>query len=196
MAGDPGGHPLILASASPRRQELLALFGLAFTVEPADVDESHAPGEPAAAYVERVARAKAEAVAGRNVAAWVLGSDTAVVLDDKPLGKPADAPEARAMLERLSGQTHRVLSAVVLVAPNGEVARRRSTTSVAFAELGRSWIEAYVASGDPLDKAGAYGIQGLAGSRISRIEGSYTGVVGLPLYETAELLGEAGLIER
>lgn len=185
---------LILASASPRRRELLAVFGRAFEVVPARIDETPLAGEPARAYVIRIARAKAAAVAATHPRACVLGADTAVVLTDEPLGKPADVAEARAMLERLSGRTHHVLSAVVLVEPGGERRENLSVTEVEFAPLPSAWIERYVASGDPFDKAGGYGIQNAAGTWVRRIAGSYTGVVGLPVFETRELLRAARLL--
>ena len=189
-------HELILASASPRRRELLAQTGLAFSVVVAAVDESVRAGEAADDYVLRVAADKAGAVHEQYPQALVLGADTAVVVDGEILGKPVDAGAARAMLDRLSGRSHEVLSAVVLAWPDGRRSERLSRTSVTFAKLPPRWIEGYVASGEGLDKAGAYGIQNQAGLKISRISGSYTGVVGLPLFETAELLREAGLLHR
>ncbi len=187
---------LILASASPRRRELLAQTGLAFAVIVAAVDESVRAGEAADDYVLRVAADKAGAVHEKYPQAFVFGADTAVVVDGEILGKPVDAGAARAMLKRLSGRSHEVLSAVVLAWPDGRRSERLSRTSVTFAKLPPRWIEDYVASGEGLDKAGAYGIQNQAGLRIARISGSYTGVVGLPLFETAELLREAGLLHR
>ena len=186
--------PLILASASPRRRELLAQCGLAFTVVPAGVDEEQRDEESASAYVRRVAADKAVAVWSDHPDAFVLGSDTAVVLDGKVLGKPADAAQARVMLAALSGRAHEVLSAVVLACPDGRRLERMSVTRVEFVCLPQAWIENYAASGEGADKAGAYGIQNQAGLWIRRIDGSYTGVVGLPLFETAELLREAGLL--
>lgn len=186
---------LILASASPRRRELLSLFDLDldFEVEPADIDETVLRGEAPEAYVRRVAREKALAIHARFDDCHVLGSDTAVVVDGQCLGKPVDDDDARDMLERLSGRPHQVLSAVVLVAPGGRVAERLSETEVEFARPPGDWIERYIASGEPRDKAGAYGIQGRAGVWVRSLSGSYTGVVGLPLFETGELLREAGL---
>lgn len=185
---------LILASASPRRRQLLAEFGLPFKIVPAEVDETPLGGEPAPDYVIRIARAKAAAVAAVHPNAHVLASDTTVVLDDEPLGKPDNADAARTMLQRLSGRAHQVLSAVVLVESRGEWRERLSATDVEFAPLPEDWIERYIASGDPFDKAGAYGIQNAAGIWIRRIAGSYTGVVGLPLFETGDLLRSAELI--
>jgi septum formation protein len=185
---------MILASASPRRRELLAVFGVSFSVLPAHIDESWRPGEGPADYVVRMALEKAEAVARRHPGEVILGADTAVVLDERPLGKPADAAEAREMLTRLSGRAHEVMSAVALITPEGLRSHRLNITEVEFSLLPERWIESYVASGDPLDKAGAYGIQNQAGVWIQRISGSYTGVVGLPLFETGELLREAGVV--
>jgi septum formation protein len=180
---------LILASASPRRRELLRQLGVRFEVIPADIDESTRAGETPDEYVTRLARAKALAVwrqeGGRLP---VLGSDTAVVLDGGILGKPADRTEAAAMLRRLSGRTHEVHSAVALVHGPERIDDRLNISRVTFAELEAEWIEAYCATGDSMDKAGAYGVQGKAGERIARIEGSFYGVMGLPLYETSRLL--------
>ncbi|MDZ7790229.1 MAG: Maf family protein [Xanthomonadales bacterium] len=184
---------LILASASPRRRELLSLFDIDFDVEPADIDESVAVGEEPDAYVLRMAREKALTVRTRFEQCFVLGSDTAVVLDGECLGKPADDDEALAMLERLSGCKHSVLSAVALAAPDGGVVERLSVTRVDMASMPQRWIERYVASGEPHDKAGAYGIQGAAGIWVRSLSGSYTSVVGLPLFETGELLRGVGL---
>lgn len=184
---------LILASASPRRRQLLSIFGLPFTVVPADIDESRLGNEDAAEHVLRIARAKADAVVGEHPDSFVLASDTAVVVDGQSLGKPADAAQARTMLARLSGRTHEVMSSVVLLCPDGRSLSRLSVTEVEFELMPQAWIDAYVASGDPFDKAGAYGIQNQAGVWIRRIDGSYTGVVGLPLFETGQLLREAGL---
>lgn len=184
---------LVLASASPRRRELLAQFDLAFDIRPAHVDESVLAGESPEGYVLRVARDKALTIHERVKDCFVLGADTAVVLDGECLGKPADDGEARTMLRRLSGRAHQVLSAVALIAPDGERHERLSDTRVEMDELPDAWIERYIASGEPHDKAGAYGIQGTAGIRVRRLSGSYTGVVGLPLFETGELLREAGL---
>ncbi len=184
---------LILASASPRRRELLGVFGIDFDVRPADIDESVISGETPADYTVRLAVEKAREVSGEYRDCFVLGSDTTVALDGDCLGKPSDDEEARDMLERLSGTVHEVLSAVALIHPGGEVEIRLSTTRVDFARLPAEWIDDYIASGQPMDKAGAYGIQGAAGIWVRRLDGSYTGVVGLPLFETGELLRKAGL---
>ncbi|RFF28428.1 MULTISPECIES: nucleoside triphosphate pyrophosphatase [unclassified Wenzhouxiangella] len=186
---------LILASASPRRRELLSLFEIDFDVQPADIDETVREGEPPENYVRRMSREKAMAIHGQVDDCFVLGSDTAVVLDDECLGKPGDDEQAREMLERLSGREHRVLSAVALAATDGGIDERLSVTRVEFAQLPAAWIDRYVASGEPHDKAGAYGIQGAAGIWVRSLSGSYTGVVGLPLFETGELLREARLAD-
>ncbi len=183
---------LILASQSPRRRELLDQVGIAYRVVPVEVDEARHPGEAPAVYVERLARAKA--LAGRAVAGGgpALGADTAVVLDDAVLGKPAGRDDALAMLARLSGRRHDVLTAVAL-AHGDAIACRLSVSHVTFRELAPEEIAAYWATGEPADKAGGYAIQGRAALFITRLVGSYSGVVGLPLHETGELLREAGL---
>jgi len=186
---------LVLASASPRRRELLSLFELDFEAEPADIDETVCAGETPEDYVRRMAREKAAAVHRRYNACFVIGSDTAVVVDDECLGKPADDAQARDMLKRLSGREHRVLSAVVLIGPDGRLSERLSDTRVELARPSTRWIEHYIASGEPNDKAGAYGIQGSAGIWVRSLSGSYSGVVGLPLFETGELLRAAGLCD-
>ncbi|WP_363797727.1 Maf family protein [Lysobacter firmicutimachus] len=186
---------LYLASQSPRRRELLARLGHEFGLLELDVPEQRQPGEPAEDYVRRVAREKAGAgllkVVG-NPAAVVLGSDTEVVLDDEVFGKPRDAADAAAMLRRLSGRTHRVISAVSLVSPARE-AQAVSVSEVSFAELDEATVARYVAGGEPMGKAGAYAIQGAAEAFVTRLSGSYSGVMGLPLYETAQLLRQFGL---
>jgi len=186
--------PLILASASPRRRELLDFCGIPFTVLAAAVDESPHPDEPSADYVRRVAHDKAAAVHAQHPGAFVLGADTAVIVDGRILGKPADAIKARAMLRDLSGRIHKVYSAVALLGPDGRRRERLNVTEVEFAVLPETWIDSYVSSGDCMDKAGSYGIQNEAGLWIRRLSGSYTGVVGLPLFETNDLLREAGLL--
>lgn len=186
---------LFLASASPRRRELLAQIAVPCVTQIASIDENPLPAEPAAAYVERLAREKALAgllaLGGRDDAV-VLGADTAVVLDGRILGKPADLSESRAMLQALSGRSHQVLTAVALVGGGREAARVVSS-EVSFRPISEAEIEAYWASGEPCDKAGSYGIQGLAAVFVSQLQGSYSAVVGLPLCETAELLGEFGI---
>src|SRR5688572_8608793 len=186
---------LYLASKSPRRRELLTRLGLEFGVLDLDVPEHRQPNEPALDYVRRVAREKAGAgllqVLG-NPTALVLGSDTEVVLDDEVFGKPRDAEDAAAMLRRLSGRTHQVISAVSLVSPSRE-AQALSVSQVSFAELDEATIARYVASGEPEGKAGAYAIQGGAEVFVRHLAGSYSGVMGLPLYETAHLLRQFGI---
>ena len=184
-----GPVDLVLASASPRRRELLAQIGIAFRVVVADVDESVLPGESPADYVVRLAHDKALEVLKRDRPGLpVLGSDTAVVLGREILGKPSDRDEARAMLNRLSGKTHEVYSAVAVAVSENEVHDRLNVTRVTFADLEPEWIESYCDTGDSMDKAGAYGVQGRAAERIKRIEGSFSGVMGLPLFETSQLL--------
>jgi septum formation protein len=164
-----------------------------FEIDPADIDEAVRADESPSCYVARIAVEKASAVAARHRDCLILASDTAVVVDGRILGKPRDDREASAMLGSLSGRGHDVLSAVVLRSSDQGSQIRVSATRVEFAELPRSWIDAYARSGEPLDKAGAYAIQGGAAAWIRRIEGSYSGVVGLPLFETAALLRQAGL---
>jgi septum formation protein len=184
---------LVLASASPRRRELLTQAGFSFTVQPAEIDEDWREGEGPAAYVERLAREKAAAVfsslAARDAELRVLGADTTVTLEDAILGKPVDAADAARMLRLLSGRRHRVMTGIALATANG-VRSAVETTVVEFDALGEEEIAAYVASGEPMDKAGAYGIQGLAAKWIPRIEGCYFNVVGLPLARLRALLRE------
>ncbi|MBW0146893.1 Maf family protein [Marinobacter arenosus] len=182
---------IILASASPRRSELLQQIGVTFSVQPADVDETPRPGEPPEHYVERLARDKALAVSGSSPGVLVLGSDTSVVLNGVILGKPANRDEAVETLLTLSGATHQVMTAVAL-AEDDRCQSRVVITEVTFRSLSRAEIEAYAASGEPMDKAGSYGIQGLGGIFVSKLRGSYSAVVGLPLLETAALLADAG----
>jgi septum formation protein len=186
---------LYLASKSPRRRELLARLGLSPGLIDLDLPEVRQPGEPALDYVRRVAREKAGAGLLEVVSApgaRVLAADTEVVLDDEVFGKPADADDARAMLARLSGRTHEVISVVWLMDPSRE-AQAISTTDVTFAALTPQQIDGYIASGEWHGKAGAYAIQGLAEAFVTRIEGSYSGVMGLPVHETAALLADFGI---
>jgi septum formation protein len=187
---------LYLASASPRRRELLAQAGIRARVEVADVPEDIHPGEAPEVYVLRVALAKAEAVRARLPADDVhpvLAADTAVVIDNEVLGKPRDRQDGLAMLSQLSGRTHHVYTGVALVDATGEAHSRLSVSAVSFRALSDAECAAYWASGEPADKAGGYGIQGRAALFIERLEGSYSGVMGLPLFETAELLRESGI---
>lgn len=186
---------LYLASRSPRRRKLLARLGLEFGVLELDIPECRANGEPPEDYVRRVAREKAGAGLLQVVAvsgAMVLGADTEVVLDDEVFGKPCDPDDAADMLRRLSGRSHRVISAVSLV----DAAREMQVVSVSevrFQTLGESDIAVYVASGEPMGKAGAYAIQGAAERFVSHLSGSYSGVMGLPLHDTAQLLRDFGV---
>jgi septum formation protein len=188
-APDPAKPPLVLASASPRRLELLAQIGLTSSpIDPAEIDETPLTGETARLLALRLARAKAAAVAERHPGAFVLAADTVVALGRRLLGKPEDPADARRMLALLSGRAHRVLTAVAVAGPLGQSAARLSETRVRFKRLTTAEIDGYVASGEWADKAGGYGVQGRAGAFVIALNGSYTGVVGLPLYETRALL--------
>lgn len=182
---------LVLASASPRRKDLLSQLGLRFTVAAADLDETPLSGEPADTYVLRLAQEKARAVAARFPGAWVLAADTTVALGSELLGKPKDPAEAREMLSRLSGRTHNVYTGVALAgrAETSRVVR----TGVTFRTLSAGEIAWYVGTGEPLDKAGAYAVQGRGGFLVAALEGSPTNVIGLPLGETLELLTGVGV---
>jgi septum formation protein len=188
---------LILASSSPRRAEVLRDAAIAFETCAAQVEEDRHPGEPARTMVARLAEAKARDAAARlhggEKNCIVIGADTAVELDGEIFGKPRDAAHAREMLTALSGRTHNVLTGIFLLRmSDGETRSAVETTSVTFAPLGKDEIEIYVASGEPLDKAGSYGIQGRAGRFIPRIDGCYFNVVGLPLARLHVLLRELG----
>jgi septum formation protein len=182
--------PVVLASASPRRRDLLALLGLAFDVAPTDVDESWREGEAPPVHAERLAREKASA--RRRTGAVTIGADTIVVLDGDILGKPGDRAEAAAMLRRLSGRAH-VVHTGIAVAYAGRVAATVVSTRVWFRPLDPATIAAYVATGEPMDKAGAYGIQGYGAVLVDRIDGDYFTVMGLGLARLVDLLGEVGL---
>jgi len=187
-------NPLIyLASASPRRSQLLTQIGVPHEVRPATLDESLLPGEDPATYVERLARSKAEAVWEQLAEPRlpVLGADTTVALGKQVLGKPAGSAESRAMLARLSGRTHQVFTAVALRSEAG-CESRVNVSNVTFRDVGEREADAYAATPEPLDKAGGYAVQGLAAVFITRIAGSYSGIMGLPLAETAELLAGIG----
>jgi septum formation protein len=190
---DPSPPAFVLASASPRRVELLGRVGLEPEVVPAAVDEAVLPGEPAVDYVVRVAADKAHAVAARRPGCAVLGADTAVVLDGEPLGKPVDDRHALELLERLAGRTHDVLSAVVVVGPDGIEHTAVARARVTFADVGRDELEWYVATGEPADKAGGYALQGAGALLVERLEGDPTTVIGLPLRTAVELLRLAGV---
>jgi len=182
---------LHLASSSPRRREILDSLGLVYSWAATDIDESPLAGELAEAMVLRLAAAKARAAGVRDVTA-ILGADTAVVCGDRVLGKPASVDEAMEMLRNLSGQVHRVLTGVAVLAA-GDTQTALSDTRVRFREIGQREIVAYCRSGEFEGKAGAYAIQGLAGMFVESLHGSYSGVVGLPVFETAALLRAAGL---
>jgi len=182
--------PLVLASASPRRRALLEQLGIPLRIDPAHLDENVREGEPADQYVLRLARQKAEAVHARHPDDTVLAADTSVVLGGRILGKPATAEEALEMLRALSGRTHQVMTAVA-IAGAGE---RCVTTPVTFADVREAALRWYVSTGEPMDKAGGYAVQGIGGFLVERIDGSYSAVVGLPLVETLALLRDAGYI--
>ena len=189
MSQDPTLE-LLLASKSPRRSEILTALGVPFRTVSVDVDESALDGETPVEMVSRLAVAKAQAadVGPRSI---VLGADTEVVIDGEALGKPRDEAEALVMLQRLSGRVHTVLTGVAINGPHGTRAAL-SETDVYFREISRDEALAYWQSGEPADKAGAYAVQGLGGIFVERIDGSYSGVVGLPVFETVALLREAG----
>jgi septum formation protein len=191
---------LVLASSSPRRAELLRNAGISFTIQAADIDESLRPGESPREYTERLAREKALAVWQRRPHDQVLAADTTVVADHAILAKPANAADAIRMLRQLSGRTHEVITGVCVVEPadqapaNSDRPRLRvasASTLVTMTEISDAEIRDYVATGDPMDKAGGYGIQGMASRWISRIEGDYSNVVGLPVALVYKMLREA-----
>jgi len=184
---------IVLASASPRRSELLRQIGIDHVVRPVEVDESVRPGEAPAAYVLRLADTKARALRAQLATAErrpILAADTTVALEGAILGKPRDADDARAMLERLSGRTHQVHTAVAVL-HGGVLDARVSTSDVSLRPLSPEEIDWYCRTDEPLDKAGAYAVQGLAAVFVRHLSGSYSGVVGLPLLETWELLAPA-----
>ncbi len=188
-----GRSVLVLASASPRRLELLGRLGIPVEVRPSRVDESLPPGRPLGEALEAVARRKAAAVAHQVAPAWVLAADTAVVLGERVMGKPRGPDEAREMLRALSGRVHRVITAVALLGPGAD-RTVAVETRVRFRRLSEDEIAWYTGLDEPYDKAGAYGIQGRGAFLVESIEGSYTNVVGLPLSETVDLLRPTGLL--
>jgi septum formation protein len=189
--------PLLLASASPRRRELLRRAGVAFEVCPADVDESALSGEAPEPYASRLAREKALSIARRagSDSRFVLGADTVVIARDRIYGKPADPDDAVRILRELRGLTHRVLTAVALARDGHVLHELRVESHVTLREASDPEIRAYVATGEPLDKAGAYALQGEGARLVLRVEGSRSNVIGLPLEETLALLREQGLAQ-
>lgn len=186
---------VVLASASPRRRELLALIGIDHIVLPANIDETMRPDELPAPHALRLAVEKAAAVARTRSDAVVIGADTVVVLDGKVLGKPANVDAAREMLRALNGRTHTVITAVA-VAYNGATRQGAEEVEVTFRKLAQDEIEAYIGTREGMDKAGGYGIQGFGATIVERIEGDYFAVMGLPLVRLTMLLREAGLSYR
>lgn len=182
---------VILASQSPRRRELLTLVGITHDVLPADIDESAWPGEEPVPHCERLARSKAETLASQHPEAVVIGSDTIVVVDGDILGKPGSREEAIAMLTRLAGRSH-VVHTAVAVAHQGEVRSGVESVGVTFRELSPELIAAYVDTGEPMDKAGAYGIQGYGATIVERVDGDYFAVMGLPLGRLVGLIRGLG----
>jgi len=178
---------IILASASPRRRELLAMLGIPVEVRPSAVPEERRPGEEPRAYAERLAREKALSIPGK----LVLGADTIVLVDDEVLEKPRDEADALRMLRRLQGRSHRVISSVALAA-DGRVSLATDVTIVTFRPCSDDFLQAYIATGEPMDKAGAYGIQGYGAALVERIDGDFFGVMGLPLRLVLELLERVG----
>jgi septum formation protein len=195
MAGAVTVPRVILASQSPRRRELLTLVGIPHAVRPADVDETYGPGEEPMAHAQRLAREKAMTVAARDPEALVIGSDTIVVVDGDVLGKPRDEAHAAQMLTRLSGRSHVVMTAVA-VRWGGRERSAVETVGVTFHPLDVQTIDAYIATGEPMDKAGAYGIQGYGATIVERVDGDYFAVMGLPLQRMVRLMGELGVRYR
>ncbi|MBA3015387.1 MAG: septum formation protein Maf [Proteobacteria bacterium] len=187
--------PFVLASASPRRREMLSGLGLEFVIDAADADEMVLPGEGPEVFVVRVAEDKARIVASRHPEEWVLAADTVVALDGEMLGKPVDAAEAMSMLARLSGRWHEVWTGFCLCRGGQAASRCAVRTAVRFANLTDPVIWAYVRSGDPLDKAGGYGIQSFGGFMVQEINGSYSNVVGLPLAEVVAVMFDLGIVQ-
>lgn len=188
MSTRPG---IILASQSPRRAQLLRMLGLVFDTVPADIDEAYQPGEHPATHAERLAREKVEAVASQHPGAVVIGSDTVVVVDGDVLGKPRDEAEAVRMLMRLQGRDHEVITAIAVSYDGMRSGVER--VQVRFRSFDEATAAAYAATGEPMDKAGAYGIQGYGASLVERISGDYFAVMGLPVCRLFRLLQEAGL---
>jgi septum formation protein len=192
VAGALTAPRILLASSSPRRRELLTMVGIAHEVIPADIDEAYLPGELPLAHAERLARAKAETIAQVDPNALVIGADTIVVIDGEVLGKPRDEAHAAAMLRQLSGRPHDVLTAVA-VARGARIDSGVETVSVTFRELREDEIRAYIATREPMDKAGAYGIQGYGATIVQRIDGDFFAVMGLSLVRLVTLLARHGV---
>lgn len=192
-AATPSSAPhVILASQSPRRRELLGLIGIRHEVRPANVDETALPGERPVPHAERLARSKAAALADGSPDTVVVAADTIVVIDDMILGKPADEADARRMLRLLAGRSHTVFTAVA-AARGGRIVSAVEQVGVTFRELDDAEIAAYVATGEPMDKAGSYGIQGFGATIVRRVEGDYFAVMGLPLVRLVTLMRELGV---
>jgi septum formation protein len=189
------GVRVVLASGSPRRRELLNMIGVGHEIMPADIDERYLPGEDPPAHAERLAREKAAAVAPRAGNSLIIGADTIVVVDGAVLGKPRDRTEAAEMLRQLAGRSHTVHTAVAVRYGESEASAVESP-SVTFRPLDAELIDAYIATGEPMDKAGSYGIQGFGATLVSRVEGDYFAVMGLPLHRTMQLVESVGLIYR
>jgi septum formation protein len=186
---------IVLASTSPRRQQLLDMLGIEYEIDPARIDESQNPGEPPEELAVRLARQKAVTVAQRHTGVPVLAADTLVVIDGVVLGKPASRAEAKRMLTMLSGRQHRVITAVAL-AWDGQMRELYDVTKVWFRSLDEAFIAEYVATGEPLDKAGSYAVQGRGAVLVQRIEGDFFGVMGLPIRLVVSLMEAAGLPYR
>lgn len=190
----PSAAQVILASASPRRRELLARLAIPFTVMPADIAEHPLRHETPQTYVQRIAKDKAQVIAQRFPAAVVLGADTAVIIDQQILGKPSNLEDAKHMLTRLSGRLHQVVTGLACLHGQRQFCHQASVcTAVRFRKLSTAEIEHYIATDEPFDKAGAYAIQGQAATFVEQLEGCYHNVVGLPLLQTAALLRAAGV---
>jgi septum formation protein len=184
---------VILASASPRRRDLLTLVGIKHTIQPADTDESLRLGELPEAYAERLSRAKADAIAVSSLTSLVIGADTIVVIDDTVLGKPKDVGDAERMLRMLSGRSHTVMTAIA-VSHLGNTVSSVELVDVTFRSIGDDEIRSYIATGEPMDKAGSYGIQGYGATIVRRIDGDYFAVMGLSLVRLVALMGELGIV--
>jgi septum formation protein len=189
---DLADQKVILASSSPRRHQLLELIGVAHEIRPADTDETYIQGEVAAAYAERLARDKAERIAADNRDAVVIGADTIVVVDGNVLGKPRDETDAARMLKMLSGRAHVVMTAVA-VSHESRIASAVENVTVTFRDLSDDEIASYIVTGEPMDKAGAYGIQGYGATIVRRIDGDYFAVMGLSLVRLVELMDQLGI---